>query len=75
MQLVRRPFPRKGFLIFASLVALWTADRALAEPPASAPERGGFSRGVLWNVEAKGVAPSYLFGTLHLDDDRVLALP
>lgn len=75
MRLVRRPFPRKSFLIFASLAALWAAGRALAEPPASAPERAGFSRGVLWKVEAKGVAPSYLFGTLHLDDDRVLALP
>jgi uncharacterized protein YbaP (TraB family) len=75
MRLVRRPFPRKGLLIFVSLVALCAAGRALAEPPASAPERAGFSRGVLWKVEAKGVAPSYLFGTLHSDNDRVLALP
>lgn len=75
MGLTRRPFLRKGFLIFASLVALWAVGRALAEPTAFPPERAEFSRGLLWKVEAKGAAPSYLFGTLHLDDDRVLALP
>ncbi|MDQ3196841.1 MAG: TraB/GumN family protein [Pseudomonadota bacterium] len=34
-----------------------------------------FSKGLLWKVEKKGVVPSYLFGTIHVDDDRVLALP
>lgn len=28
----------------------------------------------LWKVEKKGVAPSYLMGTIHLTDDRVLKL-
>ena len=32
-----------------------------------------FGRGVLWKVEFPGAAPSYLFGTIHSDDDRVLA--
>jgi len=30
---------------------------------------------LLWRVEAKGVAPSYLFGTIHSDDPRVATLP
>ncbi len=40
--------------------------------PALGAER--FDRGLLWRVEAPGTAPSYLFGTLHHDDERVLAL-
>lgn len=30
--------------------------------------------GLLWKVEKDGVAPSFLFGTMHLSDPRVLAL-
>ncbi len=32
-------------------------------------------RGLLWKVDKDGVAPSYLFGTIHLSDPRVLTLP
>lgn len=31
----------------------------------------GEERGLLWKIEAPGVAPSYLFGTIHTDDPRV----
>jgi uncharacterized protein len=41
----------------------------------AAPAEAKYSRGLLWKIEAKGVAPSYLFGTMHSDDDRVLSLP
>ena len=30
---------------------------------------------VLWKVEKPGIAPSYLFGTMHLSDPRVSELP
>lgn len=45
-------------------------------PPAQArePEATRFGQGLLWKVERKGAAPSYLFGTMHLDDDRILKL-
>lgn len=33
-----------------------------------------YGRGLLWRVERDGVAPSYLFGTLHSDDPRVVDL-
>ena len=42
-----------------------------ANGDASAP----FSNGLLWKVEKDGVRPSYIFGTIHLDDDRVTDLP
>jgi uncharacterized protein len=31
--------------------------------------------GLLWRVEKRGVAPSYLFGSMHATDPRVVALP
>jgi len=34
-----------------------------------------FKRGLLWKIETKGVAPSYLFGTFHTSDPRVTTLP
>ena len=36
---------------------------------------GAYTKGLLWRVEKPGVAPSYLFGTAHLADKRVTALP
>ena len=42
-----------------------------ANGDASAP----FSNGLLWKVEKDGVRPSYIFGTIHLDDERVTDLP
>ena len=34
-----------------------------------------FDAGLLWKVEGNGVTPSYLFGTMHSDDPRVVELP
>ena len=34
-----------------------------------------FSKGLLWRVSKPGVAPSYVFGTIHIADPRVLDLP
>ncbi len=31
-------------------------------------------KGVLWRIEKDGVAPSHLFGTMHMSDPRVVAL-
>lgn len=33
------------------------------------------AKGLLWKIEAEGVKPSYVFGTIHSDDARVTALP
>ena len=40
---------------------------------ANAAER--FAHGLLWRVSRDGVAPSYVFGTIHVGDPRVLDLP
>lgn len=45
-----------------------------AEKPLSA-EAENFKRGLLWKIESKGVAPSYLFGTFHTSDPRITTLP
>ncbi|HRD77455.1 MAG TPA: TraB/GumN family protein [Hyphomicrobiaceae bacterium] len=33
------------------------------------------SNAVLWKIEGKGVVPSHLFGTVHVTDDRIHAMP
>jgi uncharacterized protein YbaP (TraB family) len=43
----------------------------LFPPPAPARD----VRGLLFRIDRKGVAPSYVFGTMHSDDSRVTALP
>ena len=32
-------------------------------------------QGLLWKIERAGLAPSYLFGPIHITDERVLDLP
>jgi uncharacterized protein YbaP (TraB family) len=34
-----------------------------------------YGKGLLWQIEKAGSAPSYLFGTIHSEDPRVLELP
>jgi len=34
-----------------------------------------FDTGLLWKVEGTGMPPSYIFGTIHIDDKRVTDLP
>ena len=41
----------------------------------TAAQAGDYDRGLLWKIEAKDTAPSYLFGTLHSEDERVVRLP
>jgi len=36
---------------------------------------GRFDKGLLWKIEPVGATPSYLFGTMHSDDPRVVQLP
>jgi uncharacterized protein len=34
-----------------------------------------FEQGLLWKIESNNTPPSYLFGTIHVDDTDVLAVP
>ena len=58
------------------LVAALTALPIYADIAAKADVAGTekYSRGLLWRIEHDGSPPSYLFGTLHSDDPRVLQL-
>lgn len=46
-----------------------------AEVRATVAETLPYGDGVLWKVQRKGAAPSYVFGTIHLNRDDVLAVP
>jgi len=57
-----------------ALLALAAASLAGALPAHGAP-RERFAQGLLWRVTRKGVAPSHVYGTIHVADERVAALP
>ncbi len=64
-------FTRFAWRICAALLLA-----AYALSGAQAQESSGqFTQGLLWRIEKIGVAPSYLFGTIHIDDQRVTTLP
>jgi uncharacterized protein YbaP (TraB family) len=56
-----------GWVAAVALCALILARAAIAAPP--------FSQGLLFRLDRPATAPSYIFGTLHSNDPRVLALP
>lgn len=56
-------------LVFLAVLCLTAASAA------SAGGRLPFGKGLLWKVERQGVAPSWVFGTMHVSDGRVTALP
>jgi uncharacterized protein YbaP (TraB family) len=47
----------------------------LSAVPARAVSDERFARGLLWRVSKKGVAPSHVFGTIHVTDPRLAELP
>lgn len=60
--------------IVAFLAALAMADVA-AGMGYGPPPLEAFGEGLLWRVDKPGLTPSYVFGTIHLSDRRVIALP
>ena len=62
----------------ALLVAAYAAPAAqetpAPAPQASAPPAAPKGSPFLWRIEGHGAA-AYLYGTIHLPDDRVLSLP
>jgi uncharacterized protein YbaP (TraB family) len=51
------------------------ACRPVGAEKSAAAKGQDFNRGLLWKIEAPGVAPSYLFGTYHTSDPRITILP
>ncbi len=63
-----RQFLRHALIVLAlGLLLLGRGAVAGGEMP--------YGAGLLWKLERGGVAPSYLFGTIHITDERVLQLP
>ena len=67
-------------MILAPAVCLLLTRPALAQTPPgeSTPTRsqtGAFDRGLLWKIDAGSPRPSYVFGTIHSADPRVVRLP
>ena len=65
------PIDRRRALLL--LIAGAFALPAAAGSVRKSPNR--FARGLLWRVARPGVAPSHVFGTIHLADPRVLDFP
>ena len=62
---------------FATTAAAFNADEcrpvSIVEGEYYGP--GEFDRGLLWKIEKPGSKPSYIFGTIHVSDKEILALP
>lgn len=56
-------------LVLAGLL-LQGSDHVYARQPGSEQQTG-----ILWQVERPGLRPSYILGTVHTDDSRVINLP
>ncbi len=50
-------------------------DPAKAKKLRQRADEQPFGQGVLWRVEADGADPSWIFGTMHIADPRLLDLP
>lgn len=60
------------------LLTLAVAVAACTPPePIPLPERPDipFGQGRIWQIDREGLEPSYAFGTMHVDDRRVMDLP
>ena len=63
--------------IAARMGAVLVVGLALLAPPvasAHAAEPMPYGKGLLWKVEREGSEPSWVFGTMHVSDERVTAL-
>ena len=62
-------FYRKQVLVYLYIAVLAMMSCA------SVHAESRFQNGLLWKIEYPGIASSYLFGTVHIDDPRVTNLP
>lgn len=74
-----RSFP-KFFLALCCALPLWLGtalaiSAATNNTGAKPVAVSKYAKGLLWKIEAPGIKPSHLFGTIHSDDARVTALP
>jgi len=60
----RGPTMRRFTLFFLAFVWLWA-------PPAAGEQARAYTNGLLWRIESPSAPPSYVFGTIHVSDERV----
>lgn len=58
---------RRFSLVLLAFVLLWA-------PSASSAEKRAYTKGLLWRVENQTTTASYVFGTVHVSDARVLTV-
>lgn len=62
-----------------ALMGAWGLAAPLAgaadNAPSLASKHQDFQQGLLWKVEKSGIPANYVFGTIHLGDERVTKLP
>jgi len=68
-------FPRFVFALLCALLLVSCASHTAAPAVRHNVAVARFDHGLLWKIETPGARPSYLFGTIHVDDPRVTALP
>ena len=57
------------------IAAMAVADPAALEKIRSEAAKTPNGAGLLWKIEKEGAKPSFLFGTMHMTDPRVVSLP
>ncbi len=65
---------RRGFAV-AALALVLAACATPEPPPLPQPLDIPHGQGRLWQIEGDGIKTSYLFGTMHVSDPRVLDVP
>lgn len=64
------------FILFTSLLLTSAFAPAQTTPLASEPELAQqFDSGLLWKIDNGSSNPSFLFGTMHVEDPRITELP
>ncbi len=69
---------RGALLAIAALPALMLAACATPEPeplPLPEPLDMPYNQGRIWKIEGEDIEPSYVFGTFHIADSKVLDIP
>jgi hypothetical protein len=73
--MANRSNPVPALALLAAAALYFVEPAALADPRPAIEPAARYARGILWEVSRPGTAPSHVFGTIHVADPRVLALP